>query len=160
MHAAPPLKYFFSLLALLLFIAGPLRPQRKTAAGQTAPMQNAPDCLSYEPSIVRLTGTIVRETFLGAPNYASVEHGDKPEVYWLLNLSRPICVRADETEPLNSEQKDVLRIQLVFPDASVYKTKKELVGKNVVAEGTLFGSHTGHHHTRVLLTVRNLRKAE
>jgi hypothetical protein len=90
MHAASPLKYSLSLLALLSLIAGPLRPQKQTAPNQTAPTPNAPDCLSYEPSVVRLTGTIVRETFPGAPNYASVEQGDKPEVYWFLNLSRPI----------------------------------------------------------------------
>jgi hypothetical protein len=40
------------------------------------------------------------------------------------------------------------------PDA--YAAYKELVGKRVVASGTLFGAITGHHHTPVLLTVRTL----
>ncbi len=30
------------------------------------------------------------------------------------------------------------------------------VGKKVLATGTLFGEHAGHHHTPVLLTVHTL----
>jgi len=30
---------------------------------------------------------------------------------------------------------------------------RDLLGKRVVATGTLFGAHTEHHHTPVLLTV-------
>src|SRR5215470_13099408 len=111
-----------------------------------AQAQNPAGCLPYEPSVVELTGTLIRETFPGPPNYESAQHGDAPEVYWLLRLSRPICVDADKTEPgLNPEQKDVRRIQLVFSDAKVYKTQRALLGKGVLARGTLFGAHTGHH---------------
>ena len=62
----------------------------------------------------------------------------------------------DEKEPdLNPAKNDVGSIQLVLaPDA--YAAYKELVGKRVVASGTLFGAITGHHHTPVLLTVRTL----
>ncbi len=35
------------------------------------------DCLSYEPTEVRLTGTISRKTFPGPPNYQSIRKGDK-----------------------------------------------------------------------------------
>ena len=51
------------------------------------------------------------------------------------------------------------RIQLVL-DPKLYKTQRKLVGQRVVAEGTLFGAHTAHHRTDVLLTVRTLAKAE
>ena len=41
-----------------------------------------------------------------------------------------------------------------------YKEYIDLVGKQVTATGTLFGEHTGHHHTPVLLTVRQLAEAK
>jgi hypothetical protein len=83
-----------------------------------------------------------------------------PETEWLLDLSRAVCVDEDKAEPdLNPAQKDVRRVQLVL-DGTAYKTHKDLVGKQVVATGTLFGRHTGHHHTPVLLTVSTLAKAE
>ena len=117
-------------------------------------------CLSYEPSAVELHGTIIRETFPGPPNYASIRGGDKPEEYWFVVLSDPICVDQDKAEPdLNPAQKDIHKIQLVFRSADIYKTQKDLVGKRVVAKGMLFGANTGHHHTPVLLTVSTLSKA-
>ena len=116
-------------------------------------------CLSYEPSVVKLTGTLVREIFPGPPDYASVQHGDKPEVYWLLNLAKPICVDEDTAEPgLNPAHKDIRAMQLVI-SAAFYKKYKNLVGHQVVVTGTLFGEHTAHHKTPVLLTISSLAKA-
>jgi len=118
-------------------------------------------CLSYEPSVVELTGILIRRTFPGPPNYESVHRGDSPEVYWLIDLSRPVCVHEGKTNPdLNPARKDIRRVQLVILDPTIYETKKELIGKRVVARGALFGEHTRHHHTRVLLTTSTLTKAE
>lgn len=118
------------------------------------------NCLSYEPTVVKLSGTLIRKTFPGPPNYASVSRGDKPETYWLLNLPQPVCVDQDKTSAdLNPAQKDVRVIQLVVPQ-KFYKKYKQLVGKKIIATGTLFGEFTGHHHTSVLLTVIDLTKAE
>jgi hypothetical protein len=123
------------------------------AVGQT--ITSVP-CLSYEPAVVKIAGTLGRKTVPGPPNYESVRNGDRPETYWFVQLSRPVCVGEDEKEPdLNPAKNDVGSIQLVLaPDA--YAAYKELVGKRVVASGTLFGAITGHHHTPVLLTVRTL----
>lgn len=137
-----------------------LEQDRASASGkpQVAP-QKSLGCLSYEPSIVELNGTIIRKTFPGPPNYESIRGGDAAEVCWMLVLTRPVCVDRDKTDPdLNPAQKDVSRIQLVFRDVEIYKTQKDLVGKSVVAKGTLFGAHTGHHHTPILLTVITLTK--
>lgn len=117
-------------------------------------------CLQYEPVTARLTGTLVRQTFPGPPNYRSISRGDNPETAWLLVLAQPVCVDEDKAEPdLGPSQKDVRRVQLVL-DEKAYTTHKDLVGKRIVATGTLFGAHTGHHHTPVLLTVGTLAKAE
>jgi Domain of unknown function (DUF4431) len=51
-------------------------------------------------------------------------------------------------------------MQLVFMDGNGYQNYKDVVAKNVVATGTLFGSISAHHHTRVLLTVKKLIKAQ
>jgi hypothetical protein len=135
----------------MLFLTG-------LSAACVAQTQSTNECISYEPSVVKLTGTLVRKTFPGPPNYESVRKGDRSETYWLLELPRPICV--DESkEQRDPAQKDVRRIQLVVNEET-YKNQKALVGRRVVATGTLFGAITGHHHTPVLLQVKTLAKAE
>jgi hypothetical protein len=121
----------------------------------------ASDCLAYEPANVKLTGVIVRKTFPGPPNYESIHLGDKPETTWLLVLPKSVCVDQDKNEPdLNAAQKGVVRIQLVFLEPERYREYAGLVGKRVVAMGTLYEAHTGHHHTPVLLTVGTLAPAQ
>ena len=149
------LKSTFALSITLLFGAVTL-DSRQATPGQP---QNPAACLLYEPAVVQLNGTIIRETFPGPPNYKSVERGYKPEEAWLLALSQPICMEQDRKDPdQNPAQKDVQRIQLVFRDATPHEGQKGLVGKKVVARGMLFGAHAGHHHTPVLLTVIALTK--
>jgi hypothetical protein len=110
-------------------------------------------CLSYEPTVVELTGRIAQKTFADAQA--------RPETEWLLNLSLPVCVNEDTKEPdLNSAQKDIRAIQLVFLDHKMYAKYQSLLGKRVTAKGTLFAGITAHHHTPVLLTVSTLRIAE
>ena len=115
--------------------------------------QSGAVCLSYEPSVVELTGTIIRKTFADAQ--------DRPETYWLLELVQPICVEKDPKDPdINYAQKNVREIQLVLVDRKMYVTYKGIVGKQVIAKGTLFAGITAHHHTSLLLTLRDLRTAQ
>ena len=115
-------------------------------------------CRSYEPAPVALHGTLSRRTFAGPPNYRDIRKGDRAETYWLLNLDSPICVNQDKVEPdLNPGQKNVRRVQLVL-NLGEYKRFKMLMGKRVVATGSLFGAHTAHHHTPVLLIVTSLEQ--
>jgi hypothetical protein len=70
-----------------------------------------------------------------------------------------VCVTEDSAEPdLNPKQGAVREIQLVLPPEQ-YVQHKQLVGKKVIATGTLFGEHTAHHHTPVLLTIHTLEEA-
>lgn len=116
-------------------------------------------CLSYEPSVVKLTGTLFRKTYPGPPNYEDVRRGDRPETSWFLKLSKPACVNADKEQPdLNPAHENIRTVQLVIP-AEFYKKYKHLVGLRVIATGTLYGEFTGHHHTPVLLTVKSLEGA-
>jgi len=117
----------------------------------TMPPTTGQTCVSYWPDQVVLKGKIRRHTFAGPPNYESVAKGDRAERVWLLHLAQPICVSANaEWE----KEADVSDIQLV-----IEKYDKALVGRQVVATGTLYRAHTGHHHTKVLLTVSSIRKS-
>lgn len=140
----------------------PGRPEGKIVAFDVLEKpigQNPPTCLSYEPSVVQLNGKIVRKIFPGPPNYESIERGDKAEQVWLLVLTQPICVEQDKEDPdLNPAQKDVRQIQLVFGDSGAFEKYRGLPSTKVTATGTLFGGHTGHHRTPVLLTVKTLAK--
>jgi uncharacterized protein DUF4431 len=119
--------------------------------------QTKSPCLAYAPTVVKLTGKLVQETFPGPPNYESVRNGDRPETEWILELDNTHCVDEDKADPdLNPAQKAVRRIQLVFNDRKAYVKYKDLVSKKIMLTGTLFGGHTAHHHTNVLLTVGTL----
>jgi hypothetical protein len=117
-------------------------------------------CLSYEPSVVKLTGILQRKVFPGPPNYEDLRRGDAPEVIWLLNLAAPICVNEDKAQPdLNPAHDKARTMHLVIP-AEFYSKYKELLGKQVTVTGTLFGAHTAHHRTPVLLTVKTMAAAK
>ena len=116
----------------------------------TIPPSMDQKCLSYEPDEVVLKGTIRRHTFAGPPNYESIAKGDRPERYWLLHLAQPICVSASSQW---EKETGVSAVQLILT-----KYDKTLVGRKVVATGTLFRAHTGHHHTKVVLTVSSIRR--
>jgi hypothetical protein len=81
-------------------------------------------------------------------------------MYWFVELRSPVCVLEDKADPdLNSSQDQVREIQLVL-QSTMYKAYSGLIGRHVVAQGTLFGAHTGHHHTPVLLTVKSIESAD
>jgi hypothetical protein len=112
--------------------------------------QSGAACLSYGPYVVELNGTLARKTFADAL--------ERPETNWVLNLSQPICVNEDPKDrDLSYAQKDVREVQLVLPDRKMYVTYKDLIGKKVIAKGTLFAGITAHHHTPLLLTLTSLR---
>jgi len=121
------------------------------ASAQTRPKH----CIEYEPIVVHLVGRIERQTFPGPPNCTSTTDGDQPDVQWVLHLSNPVCVNGMRDNELNSDaESGVSEIQLVIANQSDWTRCAHLIGKNVSVTGTLFHSHTAHHRTQVLLTVR------
>jgi hypothetical protein len=114
----------------------------------------AQDCLSYEPAAVRLTGTIVRKTFPGPPNYESVAKGDQPETYLILHLSGPVCTTAGGD---NDAEVGVTDMQLILTGKQ-YARYGKLVGRRapVTLTGKLSHAITGHHHTPVLMEVTGM----
>src|SRR5215472_16788896 len=132
------MKHLYTVAALVIF-ASCLEP---------AWSQLGKGCLTYEPTVVRITGTIIERTFPGPPNYESIKDGDEPETYWPLVLRGPVCVdQGDPGDLINEGKKGIRRIQLVLHDEGAYDKYHRLLGKRVVATGTLYGSHTAHHKT-------------
>jgi hypothetical protein len=114
----------------------------------------AQPCLKYEPEVVELKGKVKRVVFPGRPNYESVKAGDEPEPYYVLFLPKGVCVQGNPKDDINSEtEKDIKSMQLMITD---YKKYRPLLGKNVAVKGKLMHSHTGHHHTKVLLQVESM----
>lgn len=116
----------------------------------------AAQCLEYEPKVVTFSGTLVRETHPGRPNFESIANGDEPETIWVIRLKRTICVlAASEIDVKEDREREV---QLVL-EAEQYKEYRTLLGQTVTVTGKLFHSHTGHHHKRLLLTTNKIEKA-
>jgi hypothetical protein len=115
----------------------------------TRPSADVPSCLSYARP-VQLSGSLVRRTFPGPPNYQSVAAGDLPEIYWLVQLDKPICVDRDADDPMNGPTAGVTAVQLVLTPEQ-YNIYGNLVGHHLSVEGRLFSAFTGHHHTPVLM---------
>lgn len=128
-----PKKFIFAILLSSIFALA--------ANAQT-------DCLSYEPENVSLSGKLTR---LAMKNIS----GQKETIY-VLQLKTPICVNADAQNEYNPKQSGIKDVQLAF-DAEKYKFARSMVNKNVIVSGTLFGEHTQHHFTKVLLSVTKIR---
>ena len=116
----------------------------------------AEPCLPYEPSTVQLSGKLVRKNLPGEPEYESIAKGDRSETTWFLDLPKAICVDPGKDE-LQPGESDVKRVQLVLLLTASQKPQlANSVGKNVTMSGTLFHSHTGHHHSKILLSVTEM----
>jgi hypothetical protein len=116
--------------------------------------QGSAACLSYaEPAM--LEGRLVRRVFPGPPNYESIARGDRREVALILQLESPACVDADpaDSSGFSPAIGRVSEIQLVAAGAG----PKPAPGARVRVTGHLFGAHTGHHRTPVLLGDITLR---
>jgi len=113
-------------------------------------------CLQFEPAMVELNGTLKEIVFPGPPNYENIMTGDTPEHCLVLNLQEPICVLGDPSSDVNSENvRDVKQVQFALVDYN--KPTQNMIGKHITAKGTLYGAHTGHHRTPVLLEVKDIK---
>ena len=114
------------------------------------PLEAAAACLRYGPP-VHLTGALHRKAIPGA---------DKTATYWFLRLDQPVCVEARPgNDGIDVAYGTVREVQLVL-GGDLYRRYAALLDSRVTGIGTLFGRHTGHHATPVLLTVQELRRAD
>jgi hypothetical protein len=107
--------------------------------------------LSYEPAVVELEGTLTIKTYYGPPNYGEHPKTDSKEAQWILRLNEPVDVIGDDRYPETMSVHGIRYIQLVL-----LGRQSELIGRKVLAKGTLFHALTAHHHTDVLMDVQSI----
>jgi hypothetical protein len=112
----------------------------------------AAHCLDY--GSVSLSGTLVRQTYAGPPDYESVTRGDEPQVIWVLQLDWPICV-ADSSLRYASAYGE-REIQLVLQTAQ-YDQYRNLLMKKVVVSGQLLPGGA-RHHKRLLIAASEIER--
>ncbi len=136
-----------SLLAVVLFFM----------AGSCLPV-TAQKCLEYGPT-VSLTGRLHSRIFPGPPNYQSIRRGDRKETALLLTLAQNVCTTGNDPQGIDVPETRVREVQLAITDSAHWKVVRRLTGKRAIVKGTLFHAHTGHHRTKVLMDVANIRAA-
>ena len=111
--------------------------------------------LSYEPAIVELEGTVIVVRKYGLPNFGEQPKTDAKWRVPILVLTKPVNVRGNSEDVLNSESVEGLRrIQLSFYNLEI--SHKRFIGKRVRVKGTLFHAITGHQFTKVVINVDSI----
>jgi len=113
-------------------------------------------CVKYEPETVTLTGRLSAHVFPGPPNYESIKRGDRKEKAIILTLAAPICVEGSD-DPTDTPEHNVRELQLLINKPADWKIFDGRLGKRVTVTGDLFHATTGHHRTKVLFDVKDVR---
>lgn len=140
------MKYVNVFLLLIIFIAAAQNGAAQTVK-QTNQRNKTAKCLNYEPEKVSLRGQLLRKTVVNASN--------QKETIWTLKLDAPVCVNADAENEFSVKQDRVADVQLVLT-AEMFKKYRAQLNKKIEASGTLFGAHTQHHFTDVLMIVEEI----
>ncbi|HEK0789592.1 TPA: DUF4431 domain-containing protein [Proteus mirabilis] len=114
-------------------------------------VNNSSENCYEEGQQITLSGIIKRTVFPGPPNYESVELGDKPETYWVLNTKDPITCAKGSADWGSKNQ-----LQLVLSD-DLYKKYENSLNNSVSVTGKLMYSMTGHHHTPLMINVQSIQ---
>jgi hypothetical protein len=141
-----------SMFIFIIFLA-------LSCSSQLLKQEASGHCLNFEPEQVQLKGLLYSKSFPGPPNYEDIKNGDKEEIYWLIKVVKPFCV--NESPQLSRDKiSNQSEVQLVIStELDFYKTKKSLLNKKVIVQGTLFPQMTGHHKTTVLIDVKSIEEA-
>ena len=108
-------------------------------------------CLKYET--VSITGTLVRQTYAGPPDYDSVTKGDEPSVIWIIQLDAGLCVV--DPDPRYPKEYNELEVQLVAGGQSL--RFQQLLGKRVIATGKLLPGGA-KYDKRLVLSATEIKK--
>ena len=134
--------------------------------GACAAQQKAPTGSEHEASYkfdtpgIQLAGTLVERKVYGPPGYGETPAKDERDTILILKLSHPITVEptanaeATGSASLDTE-KHVHEVQL-FVDRSRTAEARKLLGKVVVAVGTLNQAAAPSQYTKVWLDTKTL----
>ena len=126
----------------------------------TSSAASAAECLQYEPTMVTIHGRVSLKPAYGAPGFGEDPKHDAREDYLALTLDTPICMAATaKPQTADVAETGITTMQLVFDNAEAFRKAKRWVGKQVSVTGSLYHCFTGHHHTTVLLTLKDIGPA-
>jgi len=103
-------------------------------------------CLDYGPA--SLTGTLVRQTYAGPPDYESVTKGDQPIVIYLLQLDYTLCV--NESRIVGQGTRE-LQLQWSGTGPGPFR---DLLGRKITATGELIRGDATHDKRVVLVATK------
>jgi hypothetical protein len=95
----------------------------------------------------------------GPPNYTSLRQGDQKETVLLLTLVKAFCTIGNDPAGIDVPERGIRDLQLAVTKDGDWPIIRRLIGKRATVTGTLFHAHTGHHRTKVLLSVTEVRAA-
>ena len=139
--------------ALFMGHLGACAAQQKVASG-TAPVYQ------YDSAGIRLEGTLTERKVYGPPGYGETPAKDERDTILVLKLSQAISVQPTANAQANGSasldpQKNVQEVQL-FVDRSQTAEAHKLLGKVVVAVGTLNEAAAPSQYTKVWLDTKTL----
>ena len=108
-----------------------------------------------------LEGTLIRRPYPGPANYERVREGDQRDTALILSIPRPICVAPDSSSDEGDRQLEsgVRELQLAIGTDSLWAQLRAAHSSRLRVTGELFHAISGHHRTRVLLWVIQIRAA-
>lgn len=122
-----------------------------------SPVASAQKCSGYGPT-VSLKGRLRSQVFPGPPNYESIKSGDQTERAVILELSSTICVASGSANSFDVAESNIREVQLLVNRSDHRKSVERLLKKRVLIKGALFHAHTGHHRTRILIDVSDIKR--
>ena len=106
----------------------------------------------YNSENTNLKGTLVYKTYWGPPNYGEDTLTDSKETFPILELITPIKVLTDSNNRENEPKEGITEIQVV---SKIELT--EFRNKKVSIKGKLFSGISGHHHTEILIEMKEIK---
>lgn|GEM_PF-2479394 len=123
----------------------------QTASGQLGGEAAASGCIDVSGAQARVsaTGLLVRRTFPGPPNYASIAEGDEEERTFILELPETACI--EDGNEFADPRERVATVHVSARDAALMKALGTAAGRRVTVSGAGFAAHTGHHHAPLVV---------
>lgn len=122
------------------------------ALGTSAAPASATGCFDYGP--IQLSGTLVRQTYAGPPDYESVTKGDAPVTIWVLSLDRTLCVI--DSRGRYPKEYGTREVQVELP-ADQYSRYQSLLGAKIAVAGELIRGGARHDKRLVLVATELTR---
>jgi hypothetical protein len=133
--------HIFTVLAALLLLAINSRAQQQ-------------DWLSYNPSVSRIQGKLIKVQKYGKPTYGENPDKDEKIEVAIMILQSPIRVKANTTSSVNNESlTNVSFVQAIFPP-EMEKTYAKHFDQEITLAGNLRRGRKGDHFTDVVMEVK------